>query len=232
MATKKEVQDKYDNLINSYHNFKPILASLYTLNGNTYVEGVANEIRALNDHIARCYRKGITINHAYEEICKAEGHLKRLIFDSFKQLNIIFHDFTEDYENKYFGEHWIMLDNGMFWNNYTLYRKEAISFVDKAKNNESKDFNLAFNYYQSAYINQKQVFDLINNYEKFLVKGTLDKFLNLFSSNKKWMLVTFVLAVVPALIWEFIRNADNLFNVCWKWLVELIHSLGNFLVHL
>ena len=110
----EKVNQKYKNLIESYINIKPILSNLYKRNGNHHIDGILNEIRALNDHIARCYRPGITDDQAYEELCKAEGHLKRLIYDSFKQLNIIFYDYADNYEKTYFGAHWISFDNGNF----------------------------------------------------------------------------------------------------------------------
>ncbi|MDE6395432.1 MAG: hypothetical protein K2K77_08830, partial [Duncaniella sp.] len=79
MPEQKDIDMKYRELIESYINIKPILSNLYIRNGNRHVEGILNEIRAMNDHVARCYRFGITDAQAYEELCKAEGHLKRLI---------------------------------------------------------------------------------------------------------------------------------------------------------
>lgn len=226
MATEVEVKAKYNELINSYYDFKPILASLYTRNGNRYVEGIANEIRALNDHIARCYRKDISINTVYDELCKAEGHLKRLTFDSFKQLNIIFHDYLESYEKQYFGQHWVLLDNGNFWKNYCKNRNAVIFNIETAKKNESRDYDIAINCYQDAYVGQENVYTLIQDNEKHLKQGFFDKIKFLFSSTKNWVLTTFLLAVIPALLWEFFKNAPMLFGEFWKWLIDILHEIG------
>ena len=48
-----------------------------------------NEIRALHDHIARCYFKDITPEQRNIEIHKAERHVLRIILDCYKCLNLI-----------------------------------------------------------------------------------------------------------------------------------------------
>ena len=51
-----------------------------------------NEIRALHDHIARCYFKDITPEQRNIEIHKAERHVLRIILDCYKCLNLSIHD--------------------------------------------------------------------------------------------------------------------------------------------
>lgn len=51
-----------------------------------------NEIRALHDHIARCYFKDITPEQRNVEIHKAERHVLRIILDCYKCLNLSIHD--------------------------------------------------------------------------------------------------------------------------------------------
>lgn len=51
-----------------------------------------NEIRALHDHIARCYSDGMNLEHKKEEIWKARRHIARIVLDCYKYLNLILHD--------------------------------------------------------------------------------------------------------------------------------------------
>ena len=51
-----------------------------------------NEIRALHDHIARCYSDKITPEQVETEIQKAERHVVRIMLDCYKCLNLSLHD--------------------------------------------------------------------------------------------------------------------------------------------
>lgn len=209
-----DVEKKYRDLIDSYLNFKPILQNLFLRNGNNHIIGILNEIRALNDHVARCYRTNIYEADIFEELCKAEGHLKRLIYDSFKQLNIIFHDYTLLYESKHFGPHWIILDKGEFWNRYTALRQQIMEYVEQAKNLESMDSELAFATYQKAYVNQEQVYDLLTANKSALELSTWSKLINIVNSNGAWLLSTIALTLIPIGIWELISRWDDIINWC------------------
>ena len=228
----KKVEDKYKDLIESYVNIKPILSNLYKRNGNHHIEGILNEIRALNDHIARCYIPGLTDVQAFEELSKAEGHLKRLIYDSFKQLNIIFYDYTGDYERRFFGSHWISLNGGDFWSDYIRLRQLITRSVENAKLNESKDADIAFADYQAAYVAQESIYKMLESHKADLERGLLDKMVRVVSTNKSWLLSTVALAIIPALIWELYRH----WTESWCWLTSifkgLFHNIGQFLIGL
>ena len=83
-------EDKLQNDILLYYceNIRPLLLELKLRRGDDHLLGINNEIRALNDHIARCYSENITSQQRMEQLSKAEGHVRRLILDCFKQLNM------------------------------------------------------------------------------------------------------------------------------------------------
>lgn len=85
-------EDKLQNDILLYYceNILPLLLELKLRRGDDHLLGINNEIRALNDHIARCYSESenITSQQRMEQLSKAEGHVRRLILDCFKQLNM------------------------------------------------------------------------------------------------------------------------------------------------
>lgn len=223
--TREQVDGKYEELIESYLNVKPILLDLYKRNGNRYIDGILNEIRALNDHVARCYRQGVTYEQAYDELCKAEGHLKRLIYDSFKQLNIIFYDFVSEYEEKYFSSQWICLDAGSFWEEYTRRRRNIVIAIEEAKIFESKDSEKAFEKYQEAYVEQGKVYELIIINKSSLESGRMARLLDVVNTNRKWFWSTMALAVIPAVIWEIFCHRFEI----WNWALEMFKSFSHWL---
>lgn len=209
--TRQDVEKKYNEIISSYIEIKPVLKDLYERNGGEIIDGIFNEIRALNDHIARCYQSLTNDQDIYIELCKAEGHLKRLIYDTFKQLNIIFYDYMAEYEDKHFGEHWISLDKGGFWRNYLSKRNEITLKIEEAKNQESKNSDIALDYFQESYVLQGEVYDLLDNNKQNLELSWLNDKWQKINSWKGWIISTFVLAVVPSLLWEAFINWSEIY---------------------
>lgn len=227
--TQQDINTKYDELISSYMEIKPVLTDLYQRNGNHHIDGILNEIRALNDHVARCYRDDMEIDAAYNELCKAEGHLKRLIYDCFKQLNILFYDFAADYETKYFDSHWLCFDNGEFWRKYTSKRKEITSNVEQAKIHESSNSEKTFEFFQNAYVLQGEVYDLLEEHKEALQLSRVKSYWQKINSLKGWVLSTIALAVIPALIWEVYTHWSSLIIWLNDNMTNLIHWVGKSL---
>lgn len=218
--TQKIIDGKYQELIKSYLQIRPVLADVYKRSGNQYIDGILNEIRALNDHIARCYLD-LPHDSANEELCKAEGHLKRLIYDCFKQLNIIFFDYVNEHEHLNFGSHWICLDGGNFWDTYTSLRKRIGKYIEDAKNEENKNYDKSFGYYQEAYVLQGKVYNLLDKHKEQLCLSKKRYYWQRINSMKGWLLATFLLAIIPAIIWEgFIHRSD-----IWTWFSDLVLNI-------
>ena len=96
-----------------------------------------NEIRALHDHIARCYFKDITPEQRNIEIHKAERHVLRIILDCYKCLNLSIHDSVLLFEKQTRHVDLTVLQNGTFYPKYKSLRSDAVSAVRKAKILES-----------------------------------------------------------------------------------------------
>jgi hypothetical protein len=227
---EKTIAKMYENLIHSYLEIKPVLFDLYKRNGNSHIDAILNEMRALNDHLARCYADNITVENAHKELSKAEGHLKRLIYDCFKQLNIIFFEHVNDYEEKYFGPHWFRLDGGRFWSDYTAWRYEVVKNVEQAKKYESIDAEKACDNYQNAYVVQGKVYDLLENNKSNLQLSKPRILWMKLNSLKGWGLTTFILAVIPSVLWEIP------YKTIYMWASEaiknLLHLIGSSLTAL
>lgn len=230
MGNEADINGMYRDLIMSYLEIKPILFDLYVRNGNRYIDAVLNEMRALNDHIARCYTDGMSVEGIQRELSKAEGHLKRLIYDCFKQLNILFFDYINSYESDYFGKHWLRINDGTFWYDYISLRYDVVKNVEEAKLFESFDADKAFGSYQNAYVLQGKVYDLLEKHDGELRLSRPRVFWMKMNSLKGWILSTLVLAVIPSALWEipWSKIGDFLIDIFNKGM----HWLGMYLISL
>ena len=213
MNEKVVVHQMYEDLLKSYIEIKPVLFDLYIKNDNKYIDAILNEMRALSDHLARCYADNVSYETIHKELNKAEGHLKRLIYDCFKQLNIIFFDYVDSYESKYFGKHWLRINDGQFWTDYTSLRYEVVQSIEKAKTYESVDADIAFNNYQSAYVTQGKVYDLLTEYKRKLQISIPKAVWVKINSLWGWIFTTILLTAIPTIIWEW--------QTIWIWITGI-----------
>lgn len=110
-----------------------------------------NEIRALHDHISRCYSDNVSVEQADSEIHKAERHVVRIMLDCYKCLNLSLHDEVLLFEKQTKHIDLTVLQDGTFYPRYKTLRMKAIQTVRKAKSLESQDTNAALDAYQQSY---------------------------------------------------------------------------------
>jgi hypothetical protein len=109
---------------------------------------IFNEIRAFNDHMARCYVEGFSDDKIEKEIEKAEGHIIRITLDCYKYLDVWFHDYFADFKADFDIS---LIDNGEFAPIFYKEQTKGIKTIREAKENESLDKQAAINKYQEAY---------------------------------------------------------------------------------
>lgn len=190
-----------DILCNYRNNVKPLLADIkIRREDNKIPNNLLNEIRALNDHIARCYRENGTKDYIDSELTKAEGHLRRLIYDCFKQLNIYICDVLEDKENKCYSEVWLTHHNGRFWIEYSKNRKYAQQNVIEAKKMESINSDRAMSLYEKAFQNYREAENLLLNNKRMLCKSIVNKWLHKARHFSWWLLITVILSIISAVL--------------------------------
>ena len=98
-----------------------------------------NEIRALHDHISRCYSEESTNDSIEEEVVKAQRHSLRIMLDCYKYLNLTLHDEVILFERETKHIDLTVLQNGTFYPKYKEMRSNAIKLVRQAKSEESLD---------------------------------------------------------------------------------------------
>ena len=134
---------QYNNVI------KPLVAEIEA-RGEVMPQPLFNEIRAFTDHIARCYRDGITEDAINDELLKARRHIVRITLDCFKCLNILVFQEIEQFEHRTRNINLKSIDNGEFYPKYKKMRRDASESVKKAKMAESVDSDAAQRLYEEA----------------------------------------------------------------------------------
>ena len=138
-------------LYNSYNTIiKPLIAEVEART-EQFPLPLFNEIRALHDHIARCYSDGFSAEQVDTEIHKAERHVVRIMLDCYKCLNLSLHDAVLLFEKQTKHVDLTVLQDGTFYPKYKSLRTQAIQTVRKAKSLESMDSDVALDMYQNAY---------------------------------------------------------------------------------
>ncbi|MCM1254506.1 MAG: hypothetical protein NC221_00085 [Duncaniella sp.] len=153
---------------------KPLIARIEALSEKIPLS-IFNEIRAFNDHIARCYYNSPTEKYIEEQIDKANRHIVRISLDCFKCLNVILFSKIEDFERHTKNVDLTVIDNGLFFQKYSRQKFEAAQLVNEAKIAESVDSDNALELYQAA----------CNIYSQIVVD------INKTSDNVKWAKIRF-----------------------------------------
>ncbi len=177
-----------------------------------------NEIRAFNDHIARCYLSGKKEVQINEEISKADGHINRITLDCFKYLDVFLFEKVKRFERNTRNIDISVLDNGAFYPDFCQLQKEAVKYVREAKKTESFDIVKSLNLYQFAY----------NTYCK-LEEKIDDK-----SGEIQWAKIRFsVKRVIKTTLWilaALISGLVSLFFTCEQvtfFFTDLLHPFVN-----
>lgn len=169
---------------------KPLIARIEALSEKIPLP-IFNEIRALNDHIARCYFNNPDDEYIAEQISKANRHVLRITLDCFKCLNVILYSKIEDFEKFTRNVDLTVINNGVFFPEYTRKKSEAARFVEKAKIQEGYDVGIALKLYEDACNLYSEIVESINDiYEN--VRWAKIRF----SSKKIMTIVGWILSVI------------------------------------
>ncbi len=203
---KQEYLQKIDELLLTYgKSAKPLINEIAKRHRDSKVpDNLLNEIRAMNDHIARCYRDGADDNYIDRELGKAEGHLRRLLYDCFKQLNIYISDNLGRREKMSFSNRWLYRDGGNFWHQYTKWKQQAQDDVIEAKKQESIDSDAALKHFESGYQNYRNIEELFKANRRFLCFSFFFGFFRKAFHGIWWVVSTIIISVVAVLIEHFV----------------------------
>jgi hypothetical protein len=114
---------------------------------------ILNEIRAVQDHIARCYDSNKVNDEQYiaEQMHAAKGHFLRCLLDGYKY---IWYHYTPEVRQKFFWAKILgdlqSIDNGNFVKQISELRSDAKSLNFKAREIESKDKDKSLDLYEQS----------------------------------------------------------------------------------
>jgi hypothetical protein len=142
-------------------SIKPLIADIET-HYEKFPTPIFNEIRAFNDHIARCYAKTSNQDIIEEEITKAKSHIERILLDCYKYLNVSFFKKTVlEFERR---TRWVditTIDNGEFCIEYNRMRNGIALDLKEAKKLESRNKEEALLLYEKVYNSHNNLDDLL-----------------------------------------------------------------------
>lgn len=158
------VQDAISKLYAEYTNkLKPLLAFEESVAQN-FPGPILNEIRAMNDHVSRCYWADKPESDCLEEVRKAKGHLSRSILDAYKYLVIVYERKVQDFYHQYKDVCIAVVDDGHFLPELNRLHSEARELAFQAKMEETKAFpdkEMSYEAYEKAVIAYTEVDDYI-----------------------------------------------------------------------
>lgn len=129
-----------------------MLALVESLKGK-FPGPILNELRAVQDHVSRCFTNDIAEVDALEEIRKAKGHLDRANMDCYKALLIICEKQLVDFKKEYEGVNLALVKDGefliKFQNDWDAARELAIN-ARKMESEYFLDKLRAYAYYERA----------------------------------------------------------------------------------
>lgn len=195
-------------MYNTYnHVIKPLIA-LYEAREESFPIPLFNEIRAFNDHIARCYFADFTDDQIEDELERAERHINRMILDCYKYLNVSFYTEVKSFEKRTKRVDLTLLDNGLFYPKFLKLRKEAVNLIRKAKINESKNLDDSYSNYEDAFNVYSKLSDLINSRE-----SEVDWARRRFSLSRTAKIVAWIIAAILSGLISSLFNYNELKSI-------------------
>ena len=193
-------EERLTDLLAEYRNVaKPLMEELYLRIGD-YPINCQNEIRAFNDHIARCYREGVSQPDICKELDKAAGHIQRLVYDCLKQLNVLMYEDIERTERATYSYKWLYIDGGKFWKQYVDHKQAAVLCEVEAKKQESLNPALSVDKYQEAYLHYVEIDKMFNTFAAELKDSQWHKKVSTCMKGWHWLWVTILVAVITAVL--------------------------------
>lgn len=163
--------------------------------------GLLNEVRAINDHIARTYCIDLSKSNKEKELKNAKRHITRAKLDCYKILLVQSEKnverFLKDYRSIRLGE----VDSGKFYPKFTKLLNDARKLVGKAKEQETKGlsrYNSTTKFYNMSFLKY-------NELKEFIEKNA-DNLTWSVCNNRIRIIITSVISFIVSLIAGFITG--------------------------
>ncbi len=196
MGSQKLEDSPFKNIYDTYNGtIKDLLADIES-RYQKFPVPIYNEIRAVFDHVARCYDNSFSENAINHEVSLAEGHIRRIIFECYKYLYVYQNKYFQKFERKTNNVDLRSIDDRKFYDEYSKLRKGARISVKKAKKIESKDPQEAFTLFKEAYDMAVDLEDLIDKYSTQIWQAKTKHFLSVVIRVIIWLLVAVLAGII------------------------------------
>lgn len=207
-ANRTNIASCYEDFRNIFINYRliirPFISILELLDENFPVE-ILNEIRAIFQHLSRCYYcidyDNIPIENIKKEISKANGHINRALFDCFKYSCLSLYDEYERFTTAFKDVDLSLLDNGEFLPKLHNLSKDVKLADRKARKLEADvgDNQKVFSLYEDAFNKSCILHDYINKHISYALKLKRKFRITRFFNYLGWI-VGFIAGIVT--IWQ------------------------------
>lgn len=185
---------------------KPLMAEIEA-KGERMPLPIFNEIRAFNDHIARCHYLNLDSASQSKEYDKAERHIVRMTLDCFKCLNLLLFDKVSLFERQTRNTDLTVLDNGNFYPSYRKLKAEAARLVKEAKRLEGVDMDESLSLYQQAYNTYSQLEEVIDSHTEDVRWAKVR-----FTSRRILTAILWILSVIISSVLSICLSSENVAN--------------------
>lgn len=198
--TSQILQSKIESLYRQYNGvIKPLIADIEARYENFPPE-LFNEIRALHDHISRCYMPSITDDQIESEINKANGHILRIVLDCYKFLNVFISDDLKKFEKKTQNVDLSAIRDGEFFPQYKKLLAVAVKTVREAKKAEGLNKDEALTKFQDAYNTYSDLELLINDNYAYICRAKCRYSVKRIAKIIGWLIAAILSGMISLLI--------------------------------
>lgn len=199
-------------LYEAYKNvIKPLIAEI-EVRYEQFPIVIFNEIRAFNDHIARCYIRPDDNDWTNSQIRKAQSHIERMILDCYKFLNVSLYDnVIKDFDKRYKGVDLSYINDGDFIIMHRRLSKEIILKLKEAKlkeHNEDKSESIAL--YQEVHNKYTELENLIDSNARNLYWAKGKHKINRFNNIILWFVSAILSGIVSPYLIQYIIECIKL----------------------
>lgn len=227
-----KVEEKLRELYKVYNETIKLLIAKIEAKSQKFPIEIFNEIRAFNDHIARCYLPPeAKVNHEVE-LQKAEAHIVRITLDCYKFLNVIyFTDFEKFMKRDGEDVDYRDIENGKFFEEILKKKAEAEKYSEEARRLESiNEKNESFEHWQKMNIAYSSLFKYIDdNHDNIL--WAKSKFMRGIKTDRRRQYMLLIISIILSWVLghyssPYIKNFFNKENLNKKTNTEQVEILN------
>ena len=178
---------------------KPLIAEI-EVRYEKFPTPVFNEIRAFNDHVARCHREGISNLDIENELRKAKGHVERIILDCYKFLNVALHkNVIQRFDKRTKGVDLGTINNGTFFTFYSETKRLINSNLKEAKLLETQDKEESLKKYELVYNKFSELETFLNENECHICWARAKYYSSKISKLIGWLLAAIISGIISSI---------------------------------